>query len=324
MALMAVITVTGPPGCRVEEAARAVARRLGYELVSESRLRHLVAETYGSETAVPDPLFPHVLAHILANLAARHHVVTVWPGAESAVAGFPGALRVGIAAGTRCRVGALMLDHHLDRRPAADLLRHLDREHESLRRRQFRRGHARPDEFDLVCNAESMDSAEIADLVERAVEIRGLTQLGLLSATVLADVEFRARLALSRHGIAPSTTAALRKKPFANRSEEIFGNLLDFYRIAWEYEPREFALRWDGEGRVVESFTPDFYLPEIDLYIELTTMKQSLVTKKNRKLRMLRSLYPKVNIQIFYQRDFQNLVFKFGLSSQSAATPVTG
>jgi hypothetical protein len=315
---MAVITVTGTPGCRVEEAARAIARRLGYELVSESRLRQHVAETYGSETAVPDALFPHVLAHSLAALATRHHLVAVWPGAESAAAGFPGLLRVGVAAGVRYRVGTLMVDHQLERGPAAQLLRHLEREQESLRRRQFRRGRTRPEEFDLACNAETMDSAEIADLVERAVEVRGLTRLGLPGPEFLAGVEFRARMALSRHGIAPPAAAPAERRPFANRSEEIFGNLLDFYRIAWEYEPREFALRWDSDGRVVESFTPDFYLPEFDLYVELTTMRQSLVTRKNRKLRLLRSLYPKVNIQIFYQRDFQNLVFKLGLPAQPA------
>jgi hypoxanthine phosphoribosyltransferase len=94
----------------------------------------------------------------------------------------------------------------------------------------------------------------------------------------------------------------------------MFANLLDFYRIAWEYEPRSFPVQYDADGRVLESFTPDFYLPEFDLYLELTTMKQSLVTKKNRKVRLLRQLYPKLNIQVFYQKDFENLIFKYGLA----------
>jgi hypoxanthine phosphoribosyltransferase len=103
---------------------------------------------------------------------------------------------------------------------------------------------------------------------------------------------------------------------FANPSEEMFANLLDFYRIAWEYEPRSFPVQWNREGRAQESFTPDFYLPEFDLYLELTTMKQSLVTKKNRKVRLLRELYPDLNIQVFYQKDFENLVFKYGLAAR--------
>jgi len=105
----------------------------------------------------------------------------------------------------------------------------------------------------------------------------------------------------------------LRNKMFAHQSEEMFANLLDFYRIAWEYEPRSFPVQYAADGAVLEAFTPDFYLPEFDLYVELTTMKQSLVTRKNRKVRLLRELYPHLNIQVFYQKDFENLVFKYGL-----------
>jgi len=67
---------------------------------------------------------------------------------------------------------------------------------------------------------------------------------------------------------------------FAHESEKEFARILDFYRIKWEYEPRTFTLEWDEEGNAVKSFTPDFYLPELDLYIELTTLNQKLVTKK--------------------------------------------
>ncbi len=100
---------------------------------------------------------------------------------------------------------------------------------------------------------------------------------------------------------------------FAHRSEAEFARILDFYGIRWEYEPRSFPLEWDARGRVIESFNPDFYLPEIDLFIELTTLKQSLVTKKNRKIRRLRELYPSVNVKIFYGRDFRQLLLKYGL-----------
>ncbi len=100
------------------------------------------------------------------------------------------------------------------------------------------------------------------------------------------------RLKLARYGIVPPGKITLRKKIFANQSEEMFANLLDFYRIAWEYEPRSFPVQYDRDGAVLEAFTPDFYLPEFDLYVELTTMKQSLVTRKNRKVRLLRELYP--------------------------------
>lgn len=100
---------------------------------------------------------------------------------------------------------------------------------------------------------------------------------------------------------------------FAHPSEAEFASILDFYCLKWEYEPRTFPLRYDPTGRTVESFTPDFYLPELDLFIELTTLKQSLVTRKNRKLRQLRELYPDVKIKLLYNRDYRNLAFKYGL-----------
>jgi hypoxanthine phosphoribosyltransferase len=94
---------------------------------------------------------------------------------------------------------------------------------------------------------------------------------------------------------------------FANRAELECAKLLDYYGVPWDYEPRTFVLATDEEGRVTEAFTPDFYLPEQDLYLEVTVMKQALVTRKNRKLRKLRERYPEVNAKLFYKRDFERL-----------------
>jgi hypoxanthine phosphoribosyltransferase len=98
---------------------------------------------------------------------------------------------------------------------------------------------------------------------------------------------------------------------FAHPSEQEFARFLDYYRIRWQYEPVSFPIAWEGT-RVAEMFTPDFYLPEHDLYIELTTMKQSLVTPKNRKLRMVRELYPELNVRLLYRKDYQQLLAKAG------------
>ena len=98
---------------------------------------------------------------------------------------------------------------------------------------------------------------------------------------------------------------------FAHESEAEFARILDFYNIAWRYEPRTFAIEWDAEGSVANSFTPDFYLPDHDLYIELTTAKQQLVTKKNRKIRRVRELYPDINVKVLYASDYRKLIEKF-------------
>jgi hypothetical protein len=115
----------------------------------------------------------------------------------------------------------------------------------------------------------------------------------------------------------PEQLRAERKHVFAHPSEKEFAGLLDFYEIRWEYEPKTFPIQWDEHGKILESFTPDFYLLDQDLYIELTTRKQSLVTKKNRKVRLLKQLYPEVNIKIFYGRDFKQLVQKYGIEEKN-------
>ena len=100
---------------------------------------------------------------------------------------------------------------------------------------------------------------------------------------------------------------------------EAFARLLDFYQIEWQYEPTSFDLERDKDGSVIQRFTPDFYLPAYDLYIEITTLNQKLVTKKNRKVRRLREQYPDVRCKIFYQRDYLSLVMKYGLDDQREA-----
>ena len=99
---------------------------------------------------------------------------------------------------------------------------------------------------------------------------------------------------------------------FAHASEAELARILDYYAVRWEYEPHTFPIMWNLDGAVVESFSPDFYLPELGLYVELTTLKQSLVRRKNRKLRRLRELYPDVRIKLFYGKDFKALMLKYG------------
>ena len=104
---------------------------------------------------------------------------------------------------------------------------------------------------------------------------------------------------------------------FANPAELEYAKILDWYGIPWLYEPTTFVLERDDQGRVTEAFSPDFYLPDQDLYLEVTVMKQSLVTRKNRKLRKLRQQYPEVRIKLFYERDFMRLAARFGLQKAS-------
>lgn len=107
--------------------------------------------------------------------------------------------------------------------------------------------------------------------------------------------------------------------PFAHHIEEEFARMLDYYGIAWEYEPKTFALEWDEDGNVTQAFSPDFYLPDQDLFVELTTMRPKLVTIKNRKIKRMHELYPDVNIKLFKRKDLRDLMIKFGMDDTAAS-----
>ena len=104
---------------------------------------------------------------------------------------------------------------------------------------------------------------------------------------------------------------------FAHESECHFAELLDFYGVRWEYEPVEFALAWDESGHPTAAFRPDFYLPDHGCFIELTTLNQKLVTKKNAKVRRLRQLHPEIEVKLLYQRDYEALLVKYGFPRPS-------
>lgn len=121
----------------------------------------------------------------------------------------------------------------------------------------------------------------------------------------------------------PASEAALTQSQsvtpeFAHPIEEEFARILDYYGLKWEYEPRTFPLAWDKDGNVTEAFSPDFYIPDQDLYVELTTVRPKLITKKNRKIRRLKELYPEINIKLFKRSDLRDMMIKFGMDEQAA------
>jgi hypothetical protein len=104
---------------------------------------------------------------------------------------------------------------------------------------------------------------------------------------------------------------------FKHSSEEAFARILDYYGVEWQYEPRTFPLEWDEHGHVTEAFSPDFYLPQQDLYVELTTLRPELAQYKNRKLRRMKALYPNVNVKLFKRPDIREMMAKYGLDEEA-------
>jgi cytidylate kinase len=316
---MAFIALSGEPGCRHEELARMAAQRLQCELVTEADLERMVAAQFEeSQPSLPDRAWLALATSILAGLGLERHLLLCCPGAEILARDFPGAFRFHVVAPESIRVGFLAADCRLTRGEAKTRLRELTTAQFETRKRHFGLKMSPPTSFDMILNAQALAPDELLDLLASAVKSKGLLESGLLSEQAAAQVQFRVRLQLARFGMAPPDRVRVERKPFSHPSEEVFANLLDFYRIAWDYEPRCFPLQWDKDGKVSEAFTPDFYLPEFDLYVELTTMKQANVTRKNRKIRLLRAIYPHVNIQVFYQKDVQDLVMKYRLPERLA------
>lgn len=231
-------------------------------------------------SALPSGSWPLVATSTLAGLATEHHLLIHLDRAERLFPASPLAFRVRLAARDHVRV---------------------------------------PPGIDLALNASRHSPESCAAIVAAAFGASPAANAGLLTFAAESQIRFQAKLQLAGHGIAPPEPLAVHRRRFSHPSEEVFANLLDFYCISWEYEPRSFPIEWDAQGKITEAFTPDFYLPEFGTYVELTTMKQSLVTRKNRKVRRVKELYPEVSLQIFYQKDFENLIFKYGLSKPAAA-----
>jgi cytidylate kinase len=312
---MALVILSGAPGCRTGEVALAAARRLGWELVTEAGLERRIAESFAAPDPVPPRAWPAMATAVLAGLAAARPVVAAAPGLARLFPLLPQVLRVAIAAPDARRAGNLMLEERLDLTAAKARMKELDQQARERQRVRFGRGAA--PEPDLTLHAPRLEPDQMAAVIAAAVDARQLREP--LSPAAEAQISFQARLELLAYGVTPAGSAGSPRGPGPSHpSEELFANLLDFYGISWEFEPRSFPLQWDAAGRVTEAFTPDFYLPEFDLYIELTTMKQALVTKKNRKVKRLRSIYPHVRIQVFYQKDLQELVTKYGLKELAA------
>jgi hypoxanthine phosphoribosyltransferase len=169
-----------------------------------------------------------------------------------------------------------------------------------------------------------LDGLSVGSIRVYAKEPREFTNQDISFVTTMANlvaIAFRnslmhrekeaAELGTSLTPVNPAVLRQARSVTFAHPSEEEFARILDFYDIEWVYEPRSFPLMWDGD-RVTEMFTPDFYLPHLNLYIEITTLKQKLVTEKNRKLRRLKELYPEIKIILLHKSDYDRLLAKYG------------
>jgi cytidylate kinase len=324
---LAIITVSYQHGTRGEQLAAELAGRLGFALVKPDDVDEIIRNRYqmdysltGEISQTPNgqdsgKLFASLISAILTDMAVLRDLVVLECGGQFVFRAFPNALHIRIVAARDIRAHNLMQDRNLSFEQALKEMD--DRQRRVLRflRYSFRRPHDTPERYDLILNAGRFEVAQMIELTVSAAREKKLADFGMVSNEIAERARMRNQIRLVRSLTQLSIEQNQSLMQFAHPSEMMFARLLDFYGIRWQYEPRTFPLSYDENGNITEAFSPDFFLPDSDLFVELTTMKQSLVTKKNRKVRRLKELYPEIKIRLLYQKDFEDLLFKFATKS---------
>ncbi len=309
-----------------------MAQRLGFALVTPAKVDEIIRERYqldyslsGEISQTPrenesSKVFANLISAILTDMAVLNDIVVLECGGQFIFRAFPNALHLRIIAPRDIRAHNIMQDTGLSFDKALAEMEEHDRRHARFLRSSFRRPSETPERYDLLLNTGALDIEQCVELILHAVRIKKLAEFGMVSSETVERAKLRNQVRLLR----ALTKLSLERNQsslnqFAHPSELVFSRLLDFYGIRWQYEPRTFPLQYDDKGNITEAFSPDFYLPDSDLYVELTTMKQSLVTKKNRKVKRLRELYPDIKIHLLYQKDFEDLIFKYSAKEPSGA-----
>jgi cytidylate kinase len=316
---MAIITISRLTGSGGREIATAAAQVLNFRFIDRDAMDGAIDQQFPvsieqlSRIKKDQRVYQEMVRSAIAELAAVHNVVVLGSGGQFLFARVAASLHVQIVAPVPYRIARIMRLGNVDRAAAERIIEERDREKETHIKTLYGKDWRDPAYYDLVLNIDHFSNEVAVEIIVKAAQAKGIEATAVeLPANLREDI-LTAKLDVAQ--LADLEAVEERLPEFAHPSEREFARVMDFYRIRWEYEPKTFPIEWDENQNVVKAFTPDFYLPDLDLFIELTTMKQSLVTKKNRKVRLLRELYPDVNIKILYERDYKNLIWKYGLTN---------
>ena len=305
-----IITISRQTGSLGQEITELLAQKLDLPIIT----RNIIMDKWMAQVASKHELhmlkespkyflvnsqegitFAKHIEKILLEIAAEQSVIISGLGAQIIFANHPEAINIKIMASTEVRINRIIKSHSLAIKDAKRFLDLTDRKHKRYISTVYNFDSDDPSLYHLTINTNSLGIEEAADIIAFAVESRK-------NKPIVEGVDDDV--------ITPPIV-------FMHPSEEEFASILDMHNIEWEYEPRTFPMEWDVEGNITQAFSPDFYLPRFDTYIELTTMDQRYVSAKKKKVQKLKKLYPGININIVYKKDFYTLAKRFGLGGHN-------
>ncbi len=298
-----IITISREVESLGDEIALRLAKKLAFEIIDREGWVALLRE-WNTELPVEPPLeekeqeeWMVTVRTFLREKAEKRGFILLGRGGQRILEGLDSAFHILVVAPIEIRIQRIAEKYNQDRATASRILAEQDMQRERFLMRNFGIDWKNPLYYNLVLNTSFYHIEEAYTLIIEAMR---------RATNKVPSVPVKQRSLFEEKNFLKERVF------FSHPSEEDFARILDFYGIRWLYEPRTFPLVWDEEGNVVEAFAPDFYLPDFDLFIELTTQKQKLTWKKNKKVRRLKELYPDVKIKIIYARDYEHIVRKFG------------
>lgn len=318
---MQIITISRQTASGGEKIAEELSKNLGLKLinrqyvlenwlpqVADEHQLHMLEQSTKFYTKTANPKadqkeqfsFSDYIARRLKEEARENNLLVVGLGAQLIFKDNPYAVHIKIAASEEFRIKKLQEKHGLHPEEAQRTLELSDRKHRRYVWRVFEHDWEDTSLYHLVINSEGLSLEESLAVLMNLFDIKKENPKPLNNNKENNKKEMESDS----------------DRSFGHESEKEFAKVLDMHHIKWEYEPTEFPLEWDPEGKVTMAFRPDFYLSEHDTYVELTTMKRKYTTEKNKKVRLVQELYPHINIKIVYKKDFEQLAEKFELKEE--------
>ena len=305
---MAVITISRQKGSLGDELAAYLASKLGCGLITREYALENFFGDEGEEVrknleespkfflkTTGDITYKEKLIEELTDLADEStNLIVLGLGGCAIFGARKDAINIKIMASSEIRKTRIGKQYNVDATNADSIMQQSDRKHKRFVSALYDKDLSDDSLYDAIYNTDKMSVQECAESILAMVNQR--------QQRIKIELE-----TLENESINHQTETPV----FKNDTEAEFAGILDMYNIEWMYEPKTFPLEWDDAGNVTMAFSPDFYLPKFNLYLELTVMEQKYVTKKNKKARRVMELYPGTNVRIVYKKDFLELVERF-------------